>query len=182
MVALSTTVRGSTRLILNAVYRVNGNLVADEQILLDICLPNSREVAYPLNLIAWWGLAELYEAQGQLRAWGSRYEQLFQVLGPHPNLPPLPLAVIQMSKATLLYEWNRLREAAATAQEAISLTEQIDLNPLSRFSRWIQARIELAQGHIEAARAFLESEPPLTPQSPYPSLAARPARLALACG
>ncbi len=170
------------RMILHAIYRVNGDLAAAEQILLDIGLPHSREVAYPLNLVAWWGLAELYEAQGQLRKWGSCFEELFKVLGPHPDLPPLPLAIIQMSKALLLYEWNRLQEAAATAQEAISLTEQIDLNPLSRLSRWIQARIELAQDHVEAAKAFLASEPPLSPQTPYPSLAARPARLALACG
>jgi LuxR family transcriptional regulator, maltose regulon positive regulatory protein len=170
------------RMILHAMYRVHGDLAAAEQILLDISLPRSREYIYPLDLIGWWGLAELYEAQGRLQQWRSRYEQFFRVLGPHPDLPPLPLSVVLMSKATLLYEWNWLQEAAETIHEALLLTERIDFNPFSVLGHWLEARIELAQGHVETVKAFLERQAQSLPQIPYPELAARPARLALSCG
>jgi LuxR family maltose regulon positive regulatory protein len=170
------------RMILHAMYRIHGNLTAAEQILLDISLPRSLEHIYPLDLIGWWGLAELYETQGRLRLWGLRYEELFRALGSHPDLPPLPLSVVLMSKTMLLYEWNRLQEAAETIHEALLLTEHIDFNPFSVLGRWLQARIELAQGHVERVKAFLEGQAKLLPQIPYPELAARPARLALACG
>jgi LuxR family maltose regulon positive regulatory protein len=169
-------------MILHAMYRVQGDLAAAEQILLDVSLPRGPKHMYPLDLIGWWGLAELYEAQGQLQLWGLRYEQLFRILGPHLDLPPLPLSVVLMSKATLLYEWNRLEGAADTIREALLLTERIDFNPFAVLGHWLQARIELAQGHIEKVRAFLEHQQRLLPQIPYPGLTARPARLALACG
>ncbi|GHO99443.1 hypothetical protein KSF_094910 [Reticulibacter mediterranei] len=126
--ALSRFIALLLRMILHAMYRVHGDLAASEQILLDISLPRSSQQIYPLDLIGWWGLAELYEAQGQLRQWYSRYEQFFRVLGPHPDLPPLPLSVVLMSKATLLYEWNWLQDATETTHEALSLTERINFN------------------------------------------------------
>jgi LuxR family maltose regulon positive regulatory protein len=170
------------RMILHAMYRIHGDLAAAEQILLDISLPHNLEHIYPLDLIGWWGLAELYETQGRLRLWGLRYEQLFRVLGPYLDLPPLPLSVVLMSKTMLLYEWNRLQEAAETIHEALLLTERIDFNPFSVLGHWLEARIELAQGHFERVKAFLERQAKLLPGLPYPELAARPARLALACG
>lgn len=46
-------------------FRASGDLVTAEQILRDICVPSLTETYRPLNLVAAWSLAELYEAQGQ---------------------------------------------------------------------------------------------------------------------
>jgi LuxR family transcriptional regulator, maltose regulon positive regulatory protein len=115
-----------------------------------ISIPPEAETSHPLNLLAAWSLAELYEAQGQLRKWGTLYDTIFQALGPRTDHLPVPLALVQMSKAALLYEWNRLPEAAHVVQQALSLTERPDLAVLSPLSYYIQARIELAQGHADA--------------------------------
>lgn len=180
---LSRLISLPLRMLLSMAYRASGDLVAAEQVLLDISIPPEAETSHPLNLLAAWSLAELYEAQGQLRKWGTFYDTIFQALGPRTDLPPVPLALIQMSKAALLYEWNRLPEAAHVVQQALSLTERPDLAVLSPLSRWIQARIELAQGHAETARHFLERQEPPTVQLLKGGIRpARSARLALACG
>ncbi len=105
------------------------------------------------------------------------------MLGSRTDIPPVPLALIQMSKAALLYEWNRLPESAYAVQQALSLTEHPDLAVFSPLSYYIQARIELAQGHAEIARQFLErQEQPAVQLLKRGLRPARSARLALACG
>jgi LuxR family transcriptional regulator, maltose regulon positive regulatory protein len=180
---LSWLIALQLRMLLSIAYRASGNLVAAEQVLLVISIPPEVGTSHPLNLLAAWSLAELYEAQGQLRKWGSLYDTIFQALGPRVDPPPVPLALIQMSKAALLYEWNRLPEAAHVVQQALSITERPDLAVLSPPSRWLQARIELAQGHAETARHFLARQEPLLVHLLKGGIRpARSARLALACG
>jgi len=171
------------RVLLSIAYLASGDLADAEQVLLDITNPGVSENSHLVSMVAAWCLAELYEAQGQLRKWGSLYDALFQALEPRSDIPPVPLALIQMSKAALLYEWNRLPEAAHEVQQALSIIERLNLGTFSPFSRWIQARIDLAQGHAETARHFLEWQQPQMVQLLKGGIRpARSARLALACG
>ena len=187
--ALSRLISLRLRVMLSMAYRANGDLAAAEQLLLETSMPKPSETYDPLNLGAVWSLASLYEAQGQLRKRGALYERMFQALGPDADIPPLILALVQESKAALLYEWNRLPEASHMVQQALSLTERMGLAVFSVFSSsslWTQARIDLAQGQVETARQHLErkAQPlvqmPLVEREEAPWAAAR-TRLALVC-
>ncbi|MBE3568020.1 MAG: hypothetical protein IMW90_20075, partial [Thermogemmatispora sp.] len=170
------------QMMLYAVYRLHGDLEAAEQVLLAVSQAPAPEEVSPLNLLAYWGLAELYEAHGRLRIWGARLDELWLRLGPHPDLPPLPLAVLLLSQALLFYEWNRLPEADALVQEALPLAEQIDFLPVVTFCRWLQARIRLAQGLPQDLAPLLDHPEHFFRQIPHRGLTAHYARLALACG
>ncbi len=165
------------RILLSLAYRERFDLAAAEQVLLDLSIPQLVESSHPLNLLALNSLAEVYEAQGRLRTWGSLFESVFQMLGPRTAGPTMPLAVLQMSHARLLYEWDRLSEAAQTVQQVLAFTAERASSVLASLGHWMQARIELAQGHTEKARHLLDHEEPS-----ISSLAARFAHLALVSG
>ncbi len=198
--ALSQLISLQLRVFLSMAYRSSGDFPAAEQTLLAISAPHPPEPYHMLNLVAAWLLAELYEAQGQLRKRGQLYESIFQVLKPHTDLPSMPLVLGYVSRATLFYEWNRLPEAAHAMQQALSVARLVDnISPDTNFiygafttlSFWIQARIELAQGHYELVRQELQQEkqhiPAEPPQHKGPTVqhtnyvVTVQARLALAC-
>jgi LuxR family maltose regulon positive regulatory protein len=140
-----------------------------------------------LNLVAAWSLAELYESQGQLRKRGILYEDISQILRPHANIPPVFLAMLHMSKAALFYEWDRLPEALSLVQQALRDFQHQDLSVFPTLGLWIQARIELEQGHSEMACLFLQQQQQSLVQASATEQkdvysAALSARLLLACG
>ncbi|WP_376796999.1 LuxR C-terminal-related transcriptional regulator [Thermogemmatispora sp.] len=170
------------QMILYAFYRMHGELEAAEQVLLTISFAPLSSAVYPLNILAWWGLTELYEAQGQLRRWGQRFEELTRLLGEPARLPPLPRSILLLSQALLLYEWNRLPEVAQLLAELLHLTEQIDFPPLASLCHWLQDRLALAQDPTGASNTFLSKAEQSLFQLPHPQLPARYARLVLTCG
>jgi len=186
--ALSRFISLRLRVLLSRAYRASGDLAAAELLLLEVSLPQPLAPYDPLNVGAAWSLARLYAAQGQLRKQGRLYESVFLGIPSEVALPPLVLALLQGSRAVLLYEWNRLLEASQAAQQSILLAEQMGLAVLSSSGLWIQACIGLAQGQAETARQFLQQrreqpqvQMPLAEQEEV-SWAAIHARLALACG
>ncbi|QBD77106.1 hypothetical protein EPA93_14290 [Ktedonosporobacter rubrisoli] len=185
--ALSQFISFRLRLILSAAYRASGELIAYEQILLDIAVPQPTETYHPMSLIAVWSLAELYEAQGKLRKTEQLFERISDAFRSYPNLSPVLFAPMYVSKAALLYEWNRVPEAQSCVQQALAIAQGTDLlAAYSSLGLWMQARIELIQGQTETARSFLQQQWPSVDQSwsvglEKRYLAAIAARLALAC-
>jgi LuxR family maltose regulon positive regulatory protein len=187
--ALSQSIALARQMVLGAAYRASGDLDAAEQILLEAGRSGDSSAASPLAFFATPGLAELYEAQGQLRKLGQLYDDLFQPYAQRSDPSPVFLALMQARHAALLYEWNRLTEADARAQQALELSQGVDLPApvVSMLSLATQVRIALAQGSGERARHLLErNEFDLAqvqiPEQGKRALSAIPARLALACG
>jgi LuxR family maltose regulon positive regulatory protein len=187
--ALSRFISLRLRVLLSLTYRASGELAAAEQLLLEICMQQPVEPSDALALSTAWSLAKLYEAQGQLRRSGALHERLEKALRPGTDHEPVSLALLEGSRAALLYEWNLLPEAAQAVRQVLALTKEMGLTTfsvLSASSRWTQARIDLAQGQIDAARQFFEWQTPPPIQMPIvereePPWAAIHARLALAC-
>ncbi|HTK11423.1 MAG TPA: LuxR C-terminal-related transcriptional regulator [Ktedonobacteraceae bacterium] len=199
--SLSQLISRFLRISLSIMYGANGDLVAAEQILLDLSRVQPTEAFSLIQLAAPFLLGELYRAQGKLHKGEALYENLFQMVGGHRDMPPMPLLVLGFSlmrKASLWYEWNRLPEAAHEIRQVLDMFSRAlpEIIPranraaLFAFGLWAQARIEWAQGSPEAASYFLElvrSQPEmgeLPPGKDHPpvdvfSLAAS---LALLCG
>jgi LuxR family maltose regulon positive regulatory protein len=175
------------RVLLGAAYHVSGDLESSEQTLRQ-ALPAGGTSP---NFVVIASLDELYEELGRLRELGRLYEDLFRALAWHHHLPSLALALAHQRYGVLLYVWNRLHEAEASAQQSLELVPRLDL---ARPSPWLTllglgvlARVALAQGNSERARQILESEAFDVAQFPIPQaskdvLILVPVRLALLCG
>ncbi|GHO71986.1 helix-turn-helix transcriptional regulator [Ktedonobacter sp. SOSP1-52] len=198
---LSLLLRRFLQIILSLTYGVRGDLVAAEHILLNLSVSQSAESLSLIHMAATFLLGELRKAQSQLRKAGTLYDGIFWTFGARQDLPSTPLLLVSftlMRRACLLYEWNRLPEAASAIQQVVEVIPRVILeiipppaqSPLYAFGLWVQARIELAQGQPEAAKHFLElvrKQPEIGGELPQgkerspvdvPTLAAR---LALAC-
>jgi LuxR family maltose regulon positive regulatory protein len=200
--AMSQLLARFLKLSLSVIYGASGDLASAEQILLDLSIvPVSAEYSL-INLAAPFLTGELYRAQGQLHKGDALYTHLLQALKTPQHLQPLPLFVLSFSllrKASILYEWNRLAEAANEIERVRNMLERSmhEIVPSSTqpallaFILWAQARVAWAQGHPEVAHEFLErvrkhpemlsTLPPGKEQPPVdvPVLAAQ---LALLCG
>lgn len=139
---------------LSTAYYASGDLLAAEQLLLEA----TRETGHgrPLNLFAAGKLAELYEMQGQLRKTGRLFRDVFQILAQRGNHSSLIHVLMQTRQAALLYEWNRLAEAEALAQQAMEASQRLHLPLFSMHNLWVRGRIALARGESEQANAHLE--------------------------
>jgi len=200
--SLSQLISRFLQISLSVMYGASGDLATAEQILLDLSLMQPTEAFSLVNLAAPFLLGELYKAQGRLRKANALYEDLYQILSTHADIPPMPLLVMGFSlmrKSLLLYEWDRLPETARNMQQVLEIIPRavLDVIPsttqpeLFAFGLWAQARIEWAQGHPEAARYFLElvrkqpemmGELPPGKDRPPIDISMLAARLALACG
>jgi LuxR family maltose regulon positive regulatory protein len=175
---------------LYTIYREQGDLLAAEQTLLAFAAPSSPTTPlFSLSHIAVWLLTDLYEAQGHLRKKHSLFEEKFP-LRSQEEIPELFLALLQISKATLCYELNRLPEAANLIQQALMVTQRLKIPFFSTLCLWVHARIESAQGRHGATEAFLRQQQQsaidthvhATPEQMSGYLAALSARLALISG
>ena len=175
------------QVLLGAVYRASGDLLATEQTLRKAfpageTSPNQLVIAI---------LDDLYEEQGRLRELGRLYDDVLRSCARHRDPPLLLLAQAHLRSGALLYERNRLKEAESSAQQLLELVPHLDLprpTPgLTLLGLGIQARVALAQGNGEWARHLLEREEFDVAQFPIPQarkelLILVPVRLALACG
>lgn len=199
--ALSQLISRFLQISLSVMHGVSGDLASAEQILLDLSTLLPTTPFSIVNLAALFLLGELYKAQGQLRKAEALYDYPERTLEAHTEIPPMPLLVISyalMRRAALLYEWNRLEDAASTMQLVLQTLPSAGLEillPPNRsvpliFGHWVQARLEWAQGRTDAARAFFEmvqNQQEILQESskgnPTPiNLPALTARLQLLCG
>ncbi|GHP00161.1 hypothetical protein KSF_102080 [Reticulibacter mediterranei] len=65
-----------------------------------------------LSMIAMHDLAEVYQAQGHLRKMVQHYNHLLSLFPITTELPPVMLFALYADSIALMYEWNRLDEAA----------------------------------------------------------------------
>jgi LuxR family transcriptional regulator, maltose regulon positive regulatory protein len=199
--ALSQLISRFLKISLSILYGSSGDLATAEQILLELSEIRPTETFSLINLAAPFLLGELYKAQGQLRKGEALYESFVQAFGSPRDLPPMPLLVMGFSlmrKTSLLYEWNRLPEAASGIQQVLEMLPRAVLEIIPRttqpallaFGLWAQARVEWAQGRPNAARYFLEvvrnqpemmGELPPEKERPPVDVATLAARLALVC-
>ncbi len=175
------------QVLLGAAYRARGDLQASEQMWRN-AVPAGE--ALP-NLVALSGLDDLYEEQGRLRELGLLYEDVFRSCREHHDPPLTLLAWAHWRYGVLLCEWNRLQEAASSAQQLLALVPLLDrarpTPELVLFGLGIQARVALAQGNGEWARHLLEREEFDVARLPIPQAAKDvlilyPVRFALAFG
>lgn len=198
--ALGQLIARFLRMALSVMYGASGDLVSAEQILLDLSVTQSEQAFSLVSLSALFLLGELSKAQGKLRKADTLYRDTINRLGSYPDLPRMPLLVMGfmlLRKTLLLYEWNRLEDAANNLPQMLEVIPRAlpDIIPrtsqpvLVAFGFWVKARIEWAQGRPEAARSFLElvrSRPDImqeiAKEKPPVRLSVLAARLALSCG
>ncbi|WP_201375992.1 LuxR C-terminal-related transcriptional regulator [Ktedonobacter robiniae] len=180
-------------IVLSTAYRANGDLEAAERVLLEATNREATSANHLLALRAQVSLADLYEPWGQLHKQDRLYQEMFLILDQLGEAALLFLAQAQARSASLLYEWNRLKEAESVAQQALELAQRLHLPTahVSLFCLWVLVRIVRALGNDERARYLLEKAEPdlrqLQELEPANLLCALPAqsmvaRLALACG
>jgi LuxR family maltose regulon positive regulatory protein len=141
---------------LSTAYYASGDLPAAEQLLLEATRETGR--ASTLNLFAAGKLAELYEMQGQLRKTGRLFRHMSQVLDRQGKQSSLLHVLMQTRQAALFYEWNRLDEAEALAQQAIEADQRLHLSIFlfSMLNLWVLGRIALARGEGERASTLIK--------------------------
>ncbi|HET8842333.1 MAG TPA: AAA family ATPase, partial [Ktedonobacteraceae bacterium] len=198
--ALSQLISRLLQIALSVMYGESGDLASAEQILLDLSIAQPEQPFSLISLAAPFLLGELYKAQGKLHKAEALYEGLGNITPLYLEQQGMPLLVVGftlMRKASLLYEWNRLADAAYGIQQVLEILPRAVGKTIPRatqpallaFGLWVRAHIELAQGYPETARYFLDQvcqQPEIMAASPkekspvdIPVLAAR---LALACG
>jgi LuxR family maltose regulon positive regulatory protein len=199
--ALSQLIARFLKISLSILYGSSGDLTTAEQILLELSKIQPKEEISLINLAAPFLLGELYKAQGQLHKGEALYGSFVQAFGSPRDIPPMPLLVIgfsMMRRTSLLYEWNRLPEAASGIQQVLEMLPRAVMEIIPRasqpallaFGLWAQARVEWAQGRPDAARYFLEvvrnqpemmGELPPQKERPPVDVATLAVRLALVC-
>jgi LuxR family maltose regulon positive regulatory protein len=174
--ALSRFITASRQMTLGFLYRTHGDLEAAEQVFLETFPMGRVRADHPQFLSTIPTLSEIYEARGQLRALGQLYDDALRQLTQRENSSSLYLALIQGRQASLFYEWNRLAEAEALAQQARELVQRLKL-PVSTIlfhCAWVQARVARALGNAEQANQLISQiafEQAAFPQSTPPELA-----------
>jgi LuxR family transcriptional regulator, maltose regulon positive regulatory protein len=136
-------------------YRTSGDIAAAENVLVRLSMEHMKGSHF-LSMIAMHDLAELYQAQGHLHKLAQYYEHLRPLLPATTELPLLMVFSVYADYAGLMYEWNRLDEAATSMDRILQAHHQgsglewiFSLMPLTR------ANISLVQGRVDEALHML---------------------------
>ena len=165
--ALSQLLSHFFEITLSITYGASGDLASAEQVLLDLVFLQEKDPFSLIHLAALFLLGELYTAQGRRHKAEELYANFDRMFTSHADIPPVPLLVIGFGlirRTSLLYEWNRLPEAARDIQRVLEIlpraiqgiAPQANRPALFAFGLWAQARVEWAQGRPEAALYFFE--------------------------
>ena len=137
----------SVAIAMSAAYRASGDNAAAEEVLVNVSLEHLESYHF-LSMVAIHDLAELYQAQGRLREMARHYERLLARLPALTDLPALLVFFVCADYAMLLYEWNRLEEAAAYVDRILQAHDQEDgLDGIFGLILLIRANISIAQRH-----------------------------------
>lgn len=117
--------------------------------------PPSSVGGAPLPLTALAYLAEIEWLQGDLREAFRLYEQARELAAQWGDQPSIALSLVQLGRASLLYEWDDLEGAALALQESVRIAESWSNARLLVPSLGLSAMVALALGRSEEARAAI---------------------------
>jgi LuxR family maltose regulon positive regulatory protein len=134
---------------ISAAHRTSGDIAAAEKTLVHIN-EEHRGGSHFLSLIAMHDLAELYQARGYLRKLAEHYGHLLSPLPPVSELPALLTFFVCVDYASLMYEWNRLDEAAIYTERVLLVYEQEgQQDGMLSLIAMLRAKIALALGRTD---------------------------------
>jgi LuxR family maltose regulon positive regulatory protein len=149
------SLRATASWVLGTAYLKTGMLGEAERVF-DAALAESRAAANVFSeILIMMSLGEIRESRCDLHGALAAYEAGIALAGEHP----LPSACeAYLGKARVLYEWDMLAEAEASARRAQSLAKTYGTD-IDRFipCELLLARIELALGRVASASAALEA-------------------------
>jgi LuxR family maltose regulon positive regulatory protein len=136
---------------ISAAHRTSGDIAAAEEALVHVNMKQQGNYHF-LSLIAMHDLAELYQAQGHLHKLAQHYEHLFSPLSIIHEFPTLLIFFVCADYAGLMYEWNRLNEAAMYIDRILQAYEQEkQRDGMLGLLLQPRAKISLAQGRTSEA-------------------------------
>jgi LuxR family maltose regulon positive regulatory protein len=126
----------------------------------------------PLPLTALAYLSEIEWRQGKLRDSYSMYNQAIELAERWGGQSSIALCLVQWGRASLLYEWNDLDEAASALQESIRIGELWRNAYLLVPAYGLSAMVLQARGQVDDARAMISRAEQITldAYSPLPTL------------
>jgi LuxR family maltose regulon positive regulatory protein len=126
----------------------------------------------PLPLTALAYLSEIEWRQGRLSDSYSLYNQALELAERWGGQPSIALSLVQWGRASLLYEWNDLDEAARALQESIRIGELWRNAYLLVPAYGLSAMVMQRRGHVDDARAMIRRMEQITLDfySPPPTL------------
>jgi LuxR family maltose regulon positive regulatory protein len=145
----------SIALAMSATYRASGDIAAAENVL--VRLNTERmEGSHFLSMIAVHDLTELYQAQGHLRKMVQYYDHLLSLLPATTELPAVMVFGVYANYVNLMYEWNRLDEAATLMDRIVQAHHQgRGLEWIFSLLPFLRATLSLAQGRVDEALHML---------------------------
>lgn len=134
---------------------LEGNIPCAEKAFATAALDGERLNNTYIMLAADCGLTFIYMAQGKRQRAFAIAGQALQVLAHHREYLSPFSAYLYTETSHLLYEWNRLEEAAYYAQEALAYGERHNRD-IVIYSYTILSRIMLARGDFNEAQRLLQ--------------------------
>ncbi|GHO90546.1 helix-turn-helix transcriptional regulator [Reticulibacter mediterranei] len=145
----------SIAIAMSATYRANGDIAAAENVLVRLNTEH-MEGSHVLSMIAIHDLTELYQAQGHLHKMAQYYEHLLSLFPVTTELPPWMFFSVYANYVSLMYEWNRLDEAATSMDRIVQAHNQgSGLEWIFSLMPLLRANISLAQGRVDEALQML---------------------------
>jgi LuxR family maltose regulon positive regulatory protein len=120
----------------------------------------------PLPLAALAYLAEIEWLQGNLRAAARMYDRARDLAAQWGDQPSIALSLVQLGRASLLYEWDDLEGAAIALQESIRIGESWSNARLLVPALGLSATVSNALGRLEDARAAVRRAEQLADDAP----------------
>ena len=132
--------------------------------------PPSSVGSAPLPLTALAYLAEIEWLQGNLREASRMYDGARELAVRWDSQSSIALNIVQLGRATLLYEWDDLEGAALALQESIRIGEAWRNARLLVASLGLSATVAQTLGQIEDARSAIHRAQRLAHEAPYSPL------------
>jgi LuxR family maltose regulon positive regulatory protein len=127
--------------------------------------PSSAVGNAPLPLTALAYLSEIEWLQGNLRSGFQMYEQALELAKQWGRGPSIALCFVQWGRASLLYEWNDLDEAASALQECIRIGELWKTPRLLVQAYGLSALVMQRRGQADDARGMIRRAEQITHDS-----------------
>ncbi|HET8844311.1 MAG TPA: hypothetical protein VFN35_22785, partial [Ktedonobacteraceae bacterium] len=148
------------------IHWLNGNILLAEKAFSAVAVNGKRLNNTYIMLAANCGMMLTHMMRGKRRRAFAIAQQALQIIAHHKNYISPFSAYLYTEISYLLYEWNRLDEAAHYAQEALDYGAKQNLDILV-YSYTILSRIALARGDLDEAQKLLQQAEDSTPYSQH---------------